>query len=44
MLSDVLIMIVIIALLLIIAAFIEANFTIPIGKGLYEMIYLPKPI
>ena len=44
MLSDVLIMIVIIAILLIIAAFIEANLTIPIGKGLYETVYLPKPI
>ena len=44
MLLDVLIMIVIIATLLIIAAYIEANLTIPIGKGLYEMVYLPKPI
>ena len=44
MLSDVLIMIVIIAILLIIAAYIEANLTIPLGKGLYEMVYLPKPI
>lgn len=44
MLSDVLIMIIIIAVLLIIAAYIEANLTIPIGRGLYEMIYLPQPI
>lgn len=43
MLSDVLIMIVIIAILLLIAAYIEANLTIPIGKGLYEMM-LPQPL
>jgi len=44
MLIDVLVMIVIIAILLLVAAYIEANLTIPIGKGLYEMVYLPKPI
>lgn len=44
MLLDVIILIVVIAILLIIAAYIEANLTIPIGKGLYEMVYLPKPI
>lgn len=44
MLTDVLIMIIIIAVMLIIAAYIEANLTIPIGKSLYEMIYLPQPL
>lgn len=44
MLLDVILLIAIIAILLIIAAYIEANLTIPIGKGLYEMVYLPKPI
>ncbi len=40
MLSDVLIIIILIAVMLIIAAFIEANLTIPIGKQLMGMIYL----